>query len=453
MTADAQLPRSSGLLWDVTRTLKLAGPVIVARSGVLIMMAVDTAMTGRAGGDELAAFGIGLSPTIALTMLGLGFLLGVSILTSQADGAGEPARSGTIWKTGLWHAGLLGLVFVILCLFGEELLLLIGQSPVLSENGGRVMQMLGFGMPAVLIFVTCSFFLEGLSRPLPGMLIMLGANVVNFGLNWVLIYGNLGFSGMGAEGAALATTLARWMTAFVILGYIWWMRDRDRFGIRNSRGDWAVGRRLRRLGYPMALAMFVEVAAFMAMTQMAGFLGNDATAGYQIAHNLVALVFMSAIGLGAATGVRVGNAVGRQDPAGVRGAGLAGIGLVVVIMAVLGSFFLTMPEVLVNVYSGDPAVAAFALPALAVAGSMMIFDGTQAVLVNALRALGDVWFPMGAQIVAFWILAAPVSWVLAFEMGYGTAGLMGGIYVGVVAATLINGARFLVMAKRPLRRS
>lgn len=425
----------------------------MARSGVLIMMAVDTAMTGSAGGDELAWFGIGLSPTIALTLLGLGFLLGVSILTSQADGAGESVRTGIILKTGLWHAIPLGLLFMGICLFGEEILLLIGQSPGLSEGGGRVMAWLGYGMPAVLIFVTCSFFLEGLSRPLPGMLIMLAANVLNFGLNWLLIYGNAGFEAMGADGAALATTLARWMTAVAALVYIWWILDRDRYGLRGTRASTDVGRRMRRLGYPMGLAMFVEVAAFMAMTQMAGFLGNSATAGYQIAHNLVALVFMSAIGLGAATAVRVGNAVGRGDRVGIRGAAAAGVLLVALVMAVLGGLFLVVPGALVGVYTSEAAVAVFALPALAVAGTMMVFDGVQAVLVNALRAMGDVWFPMAAQILAFWVLASPAAWYLAFHMDLGTAGLMGGIYAGVVAASILNGARMFIVLGRPIARS
>ncbi|WP_416900372.1 MAG: MATE family efflux transporter [Minwuia sp.] len=122
-------------------------------------------------------------------------------------------------------------------------------------------------------------------------------------------------------------------------------------------------------------------------------------------------------------------------------------------MAILGGLFLVIPEALVGVYSSEAAVVAHALPALAVAGTMMLFDGSQAVLVNALRALGDVWVPMGAQIVSFWLLAAPVAWILAFEAGFGTAGLMGGIYAGVVAATVINGWRFLAVSRRPLVRA
>ncbi|MDF1720758.1 MAG: MATE family efflux transporter [Minwuia sp.] len=443
----------------IWQTLKLAGPVVVARSGVLIMMAVDTAMTGSAGGDELAYFGLGLSPTIALTLLGLGFLLGVTVLTSQADGAGEPARAGHIWHVGMGHAVVVGILFAGICQFGITILGAFGQAPDLAEGAGRVMHMLGWGLPAVLIFVACSFFLEGVSRPVAGMIIMLGANVLNLGLNWVFIQGTtvgdtVIVAAMGAEGAALATTIARWVTAFVAIGYIWFMSSRDVYCVRGGGPVVPdVGKRIRAIGYPMGLGMFIETAAFMAMTQMAGYLGKAEVAGYQIAHNLVALVFMSAIGIGAATGVRVGNAVGRNDVTGVRLAGLTGIGLVVMAMIMLGGCFILIPEFLTGLYTPDRAVAATAIAALAVASSMMIFDGSQGVLVNALRGLGDVWFPMAGQFVAFWLVATPLAWYLAFDMGLGTAGLMGGIYAGCVMATLIAAFRFRHMLRRPLRRS
>lgn len=450
------MPQS--LRHHIWQTLKLAGPVVIARSGVLIMMAVDTAMAGSAGGDELAYFGLGLSPTIALTLLGLGFLLGVTVLTSQADGAGEPERAGHIWHVGLGHALVVGTVFAIVCQFGIAILLALGQAPDLAEGAGRVMHMLGWGLPAVMIFVACSFFLEGVSRPAPGMIIMLGANVLNFGLNWLLIHGNsvagIAFSdAMGAEGAALATTIARWATALIALTYIWFMPSRDRYRVRGG-GPSApeAGKSIRRIGYPMGLGMFIETAAFMAMTQMAGYLGKAEVAGYQIAHNLVALVFMSAIGIGAATGVRVGNAVGRNDPHGVRMAGGVGVGLVVIAMILLGACFVLIPDLLTGLYTSDAAVAATAIGALAVASSMMIFDGSQGVLVNALRGLGDVWFPMAGQFVAFWLIATPVAWMLAFHMEFGTPGLMGGIYAGCVAATTIAAFRFNVISRRPLRR-
>lgn len=457
--ADTAAPARPTFRRHVLQTLRLAGPVIVARSGVLIMIAVDTAMTGHFAGEELAYLGLGLSPTIALTLLGLGFLLGVSVLCSQADGAGEPRRAGHIWRVGLGHAVVVGLFFAILCQFGEPLLKAIGQAPDLAAGGGEVMRMLGYGLPAVMIFVASSFFLEGIGRPVPGMLVMLGANVVNFGLNWLLIYGvSLGgltlSEPMGAAGAALATTLVRWLTAIVIIGYIWIMPERERYGIRGGgpRLGFA-GRRLRSLGFPIGIAMFIEVAAFMAMTQLAGLLGPYEIAGYQIAHNLVALVFMSAIGLGAATGIRVGNAVGREDPPGVRMAGMVGVGLVAAAMALLGSTFVLIPDVLLSFYTTEAAVAAMAMTALGVAATMMMFDGSQAVLMNALRGLGDVWVPMGLQFVAFWLLALPAGYVFAFRLGLGTAGLMGGIYVGCVAATLFAGLRFAVVSRRPLSRA
>jgi len=82
-----------------------------------------------------------------------------------------------------------------------------------------------------------------------------------------------------------------------------------------------------------------------------------------------------------------------------------------------------------------------------------VLASPQAVLANGLRALGDVWAPLLVQLASFWALAIPLSWVLAFRLDLGTAGLMGGIAAGCLSAALLNGARFLAVSRRPLRRA
>ena len=70
--------------------------------------------------------------------------------------------------------------------------------------------MIAWGSPPLMMWVVCTHFLEGLSRPIPGMLVMFGAVLLNALLNWIFIFGNLGGPEMGAEGAAIATSLVRW---------------------------------------------------------------------------------------------------------------------------------------------------------------------------------------------------------------------------------------------------
>ncbi len=446
-------PAAGSLAEHVRRTIGLALPVVVARSGVLVLTVVDTIMTGRASAVELAYFGLGFAPTVTLMLIGLGMLLGVTILTAQADGAQAHADCGRIWRVGLLHAAVVGIAFMGLCQFGEAFLLAVGQTPDLARGAGIVMVAFGWGMPAIMLAVATTFFLEGIGRPVPGMLIMLAANGINFGFNWVVIYGNLGFPAMGAEGAMLATSAVRWIALLAFIGYVLAMRDGDKYGVRGPLGGARLlGRKLRRIGYPMAMAQGLETSSFTMMTLMAGYLGAVALAGYQIAISTLALLFMTAIGIATATGVRVGNAVGRRDPAGLRLAGWTGAGLVVVTMAALGAVLIVLPESLAAIYTSEPASIAAATTALTVAGLFLAFDGLQVVLVQSLRGAGDVLAPMGIQATAFWLFGVPSGAYFAFVMDFGIAGLMGGLFVGVVISAAANGARFHVVSKRDVER-
>ncbi len=446
-------PLNLSIRQHISRTFRLALPVIVARAGILLMVAVDIAMTGHAGKDELAYLGIAAAPQVMLLLVGIGMLYGTAVLVAQADGAGAHAECGNVWRLALPHAAVLGLIMGLLCLGGEQFLLLIGQDADLARGGGGVLVMFAWGMPAVLMGATTSLFLEGINRPLPGMLVMLAANVVNAGLNWLFIYGHWGVPEMGAEGAILATSGVRWLVIAILVAYAYAMPQSRKYGVRQGAPvDWSRGRTLRRIGYPFGFAQGLEASAFSTLVLMAGYLGTAALGGYQIAQNLIAMAYMVAVGLGTATAIRVGNSVGRGDRPGLVRAGWTGVGLVILLMALIAIVFEAWPEGLSAIYSSDPEVLAVTVPTVVVAGWLLIWDGAQGVLMGALRGAGDVWMPVVMHAISFWLIGVPLAAALAFGLEVGAPGLMLGMFGGVVAAALFLGSRFAVVARRPVRR-
>ena len=177
-------------------------------------------MCGYAGTTELAFYGLSNGPHVALILIGIGSVLPIAILTANADGAANCSNCGVIWRVGLIHAIVLGILLGILMLFGEEFFLLTGQSAELSAGGGRVLAMHGLGLAGLLCMVATSLFMEGLQRPLPAMVVSLSSNILNAYLNWVFIFGNHGSPALGAEGAALATSIVRWLSVAVLIAYI-----------------------------------------------------------------------------------------------------------------------------------------------------------------------------------------------------------------------------------------
>lgn len=452
--AIASAAPAASLSEHVRRTLALALPVMVARAGLIVLIAVDTVMSGHAGANELAYYGLGLAPQMPMILLGVGLLMGTVVLVAQAAGADDDAASGAIWRVALVHALVLGVVFLGVTHLGHGFYRLVGQAPHLADGGARVLVMVGWSMPALYLYVATTFFLEGIGRPLPGMTVMLGANLANVALNWVFIYGHWGAPAMGAEGAALATTVVRWLMFAALGGYVLIAVDGRRFGIRGPiAGARRLGRRMRRLGYPLAIAHTMETSAFASLTLFAGLLGATQVAGFQVAMNLIALVFMCAIGFATAASVRVGNAVGRADQPGVGRAGWVAVGLAATVLAGFVAVFASVPDLLARVYTSEAAVLAVAVPTVALTALVLLGDGTQAVLMGCLRGAADVWAPAAIYIFAFWGLQVPLAYYFAVAEGGGAPALMLGVLAGVTTASLLLAARFHTVARRPVARA
>lgn len=445
-------PPPQSIADHVVRTLKLGVPVIIMRCGMLLMMTVDTIMTGRAGGNELAYLAIGFAPHITMMVIGFGLLAGCVILVAQADGAGRREDCGNILWTAMLNGTALGLIWAVFLFNGEAILWLFGQEADLARGGGEVMAMYAWGMPGVFLFTSCSMFLEGIGRTKPGMVVMIIANFANIFLNWVLIYGNLGFEAGGASGAVLATSLTRWLMFGCIVVYILSMADKHAYGLfRPLRRFGQLERRFLRLGTPMGLSYAFETSAFMFVTMMAGHLGAPQVAAFQAAMNVNAFCFMVAIGMSTATAVRVGNAVGRRDREAMATAGWVGTGLIFLLMLPLAAVVALIPESLAAIYTEDPVIIAIIVTGLFVAAFLIAFDGLQAVLVGALRGAADVWPATWLGLMSFWGVMLPLAWFLGHRLELGVPGLMWGIVGGIALATLLLAWRFRVVSLRDVK--
>ena len=433
----------------IARTLRLAGPVMGSRAGLLVMTAVDTIMCGRLGAEALAFYGIALAPHLVFMLVGIGLMMGVVVLSAQADGAGRPQECGRIWRLGLLDAGAFGALFGLALLPGEAILVALGQDPAIAGGGGRTLVMFAPGMPAILMFTATTLFLEGIGRSTPGMVVMALANVLNFGLNYVLMFGPWT---LGAPGASLATSITRWFMFAALAGYVLLMPMRERYGIgAPMAGYWHLEGKLVRLGWPMAASFCLEHGAFFAAATFAGWLGAVPLAAYQTVLNTIALIYMLAIGIATATAVRVGNAVGRRDRPGLARAGWVGLGIGVVIMVALMPILYGSSGAIAAIYTADPAVRAIAVPGLVLGAWILVADASQGILTGALRGAADIWAAMGIQAVCFWGLSIPLCYVLGHVMGHGVLGLLWGLFAGLAAAALLLVWRFEVLSRREVR--
>ncbi|MBT3535355.1 MAG: MATE family efflux transporter [Rhodospirillaceae bacterium] len=429
---------------------KLAMPVTAARLGMLVLVMVDTAMTGHFSTAHLAYYSLAQAVSMVCMLVGVGMLIGTAVLCAQAVGAGAHKDCGVIWRVSVLHAFALGCFFALLAQAGTWFYHLLGYDTAFANGAGGVVAILNFGLPGQLIYTACILFLESLSRPGPGLVIMIAANVVNAGLNWLLIGGEMG---LGAEGAAWATTAVRWLIALAAVIYILRMAEGGRYNVAGPMHQWRViGGKLRGLGYPLGLAQGLESAAFASLTLFAGHISGQAAGAFQIVISMVGFCFMAAIGVGTATAVHVGMAIGRQDQRQMVLSGWAGLFTITVFMAVMAVIMALIPETLGHIFTDDPDLLAIVVPTLLVGAAILISDGAQGVLMGALRGAGDVWIPTAMHLCSFLLVMVPAAGWFALRTDLGTPGLMLGTFCGVTLAAILLAGRFHVLTKRPINR-
>ncbi len=445
-------PPARTLSEHVTSTFLLALPMMFGRAGLLIAITVALVVVGHAGPNDQAYFAAGYALHMLVLVFGMGLVAGVTVLSAQANGAGNPQHCGRIWRLGLLLAGACGIAIAVLLLLGPVILRLTGQSEDIALHGGWVIWALAPGIPAILMFIATSSFLESIGRPRPGMVVSLAANLVNLALCWIFVFGKFGMPAMGAPGAALALTITRWCMLAAILVYTLTFRDHDHYGVRAPlAGHYHIVGRLLRLGTPLALAMGIESIAFTATTMFAGWLGNDSLAAYQDAINVNAFVFMLALGLQAATSVRVADAVGRNDQEGLRMAGWVSVGLNIGLLAAVGVVIWFTRGAIADVFTSNASVHALLVGALGLVAVLSIADGLQAVLIGAARGAADNVVPTILQCVSFWVIMVPLNYYLSIPAGFGVTGLLLGVGISVLAASIFLAIRFAMLTRRHIR--
>jgi len=433
---------------------RLAIPVMGSRLGLVTVALMDTLMLGRYGADDLGAFAIAAAPVIFFMSVSMGLMVGTLVSTSHAVGTGQLNMCGAVWQRSLPYALILGSVLAVLCQFAEPFFRLTGQPEHLAAHGGAVMRILGLHLPATALMTACIFFLEGLRQPLRGTLGLIIGNLIHFGVNFILIDGKFGFPAMGAEGAAWAMVIERWSIAALLLALVWWHPDRHVLGIRHScKKLWQSGRQQRLMGVAAGLAQMSESGAFAILALLAGTLGSMAIASWSILLNLLALIFMLSIGIGAATSVRVGIARGRKDMSEARLAGWCGFILSTAVMLLVGLIVWFYAQSIAGLYSTDQRLISIVTPLLAFGALVLIPDGAQGVMNQAVRGLGDSWAPTFIHIVSFLGIMLICAMVFALQLNQGTHGLVLAVLIATIFATACHCMRFYYLTRRKIAAS
>lgn len=427
----------------------LALPLVGSNLAQMALHVTDTVMVGWYGVTELAAVVLGASTFFILFILGAGFAQAVMPLVASALGQGDETQVRRDTRMGIWLSMLYGVVIYPVMWWSGPILIALHQKPDVAALAQDYLRVAGLGMTPALLIMALKSFLSALERAGIVLWATLAGVVLNIALNWMLIFGNWGAPELGVVGAAIASVATQVLTLLVMVAYAAFHADFRRFHLfqRFWRPDWPALRQVYRLGWPIGLTGLFESGLFEAAALMMGWIGTKELAAHGIALELAAITFMCHLGLSNAATVRTGWFRGAGDRQGLRDGALVAIAVSAVLAAGIIVIFLTLPEPLIRLFldMSNPeaeAIVVYGTALLACAALFQLADAAQVMALGFLRGVQDTRVPMVIASVSYWLIGIPVSYVLAFPLGYGGVGLWLGLVVGLAVAAVLLMLRF-----------
>ncbi len=456
MSEPAAAARPRALRWptrrEITDVARLALPIVAVQVGLMFMGVVDTAMLGRVSPSAMAAGALGNFYWMIVTMVGHGTIQALDPIVAQAVGARDTAAIRHGIQRGLVIATLMAIPAAILLLPAGAILRALGQPTEVATLAGGYARACIPGTLAYFWFAAMRQTFQAFGRVWPIVATIVVANLANVLLDWMLIFGHLGFPPSGVIGAAWATSLSRWVMCLTVAVAGWpLLRPHLAGSWRNALSRRALGRMLR-IGLPIGVHQWLEIAAFGGALLLIGLFGTVPLAAHNVTITIVALTYMVPLGTSAAAAVLVGHAIGRGDPEGARREASAALACGVGFMALAALVIVTLPHWLVRGFTADRAVIALAVQLLPIAGAFQVFDGIQGVSSGILRGVGDTRVPMLINLFGFVGVGIPVAAWLAFGLGIGPTGVWWGLVICLAVVSASLGWRVHVRVGGELRR-
>jgi multidrug resistance protein, MATE family len=428
--------RSETIRAELSPTLRLALPLVLAELGWMTMAIVDTMMVGRLPNSAVAIAAVSLGGILVnvLSFFGGGLLVGLDTLVSQAFGSGEREDCHRSLVHGIYLSLALTPLLMAPVWYFDPLLRSMHIAPDVIALAVPYSKALAWGTLPLLLYFAVRRCMQAMDIVRPIAFALVTANLINAGGNLVLIYGKLGFRAMGAVGSGWSTSWARIYLSAVLVGYLLWYDHRHRTQLLRTpiQPELHRIRRLIALGLPTATQITLEVGVFALVTALIGRLGAVALASHQIALNTVSFTYMVPLGISSAAAVRVGQAIGRKDPQAAANAGGTAIFLGAAFMTAMSIVLLIIPRWIARAYTPDQAIIHSTVYLLAAGAAFQLFDGLQTVATGALRGLGDTRTPMLCHFTAYWIIGLPLGYWLCFYRNWGAFGLWSGLSLALI---------------------
>lgn len=412
---------------------------MLGQVGHILTGIADSIMVGNISAEHLAAGSLGHSIYIVFFIIGLGIATGITPLVGISYGERNFKECAEYFKNGFIAVMLIGFAMMLLMLLSVPFLKYMGQPDEVIALAKSYYIVSSFSLVPSMLFVVFKQFIEGITLTKPAMVSSVVFNLLNIFLNYLLIYGNLGFPRLELDGAAWASFIARTGMGLSLVFYVFF---NPKFRIYLDKINWRKYsiyhiKKVLKLGLPISLQFLLEVASFTFGAIMMGWLGSNELAAHQIAINIAGFTYLAASGIASAATIRISNLYGEKRYDQLKISSNASFVLVLLWMGAAAFLLIILRYKIPEFYVSEIDVINLAAMLFIVAAFFQIFDGAQVTALGALRGLEDVKIPTGISLVSYWFIALPVGYLIGFTFDVGAVGVWLGYLSGLFIAAIL----------------
>ena len=413
------------------KILKISIPAAINSLLDMLQVVTDLIMVGRISAFAVAAVGLGLQSLMFVFAVLTLLHVGTSALLSRFVGAKKMKRASTGLSTLLRFAFVLSLpVMVVWYFVASHIYVWFGTAPEVVALGEEYVQMLTWMMPFIfvkLVFVTALNASGDTKTP---MYIKIGSIILNIFLNYLFIFGNLGFPELGVMGAAVGTVIVNGLELLIYL--ILYLKAKMPYAPVWHYSK-PLLRRALKVGIPSSFERSLTFGSFMLFTIIIAHYGTAVLAGYQIGLRVEGLAFMPGIGFTIAAMALMGQGLGAKKPEQAREDVMLVLKYTVGFMFFLSFFMIFIPEKIVWLFTDDAQTIKEASLYLRIVGVSQIPLAFNFVLSGALRGAGDSKRTLKINLISLWF----VRILPAFFLSWYFENIMW-VYLAMISDTFVK---------------
>ena len=444
--------------------LQLAFPVILSQIGQITVQMADTAMVGHYGGDDptpLAAvsFATNLFFIIFITSVGLTF--GLTPLVGERFAQERHRHVRELLQNGFLLYSLIGVMATLVLIASRGVFPIMASLMMGDGDDSSIAGVVDMALPyydtliwsmfPVMIWATIKQFLEGVGNTRVAMVTIILANSLNILLNWIFIFGKCGFEPMGALGAGYATLISRILQCVMMVIYFFRAK---RFRIytegllKRSMIKFRRIAEILKVGIPISFHMFMEASAFVVAGIMVLAFGAASVSSYQIGVNMMNLTFMIVIAIGSSTTILCSHIYGNKDFLRLRRTVNAAYQMGLLWNISVAILFVAFRYQIPTLFTSNAEAIKITADMLIFISLFQVSDCLQAISISIMRGLQDVKVLMPIVFISYVVINILEGYLLAFECGFKTNGLIMGFIVGLSCCAVMTIRRVRKNIKR-----